>query len=223
MRIVAFAGPKYSGKDTAAKGLFGLFMNTTHNLFRPAKMAEGVKSILREAFGYTDEQLEDPVFKETKTETYPFIEPRWAMMDTANWFRDHYTPDIWCQRWKRVALESDPYWACHVMTDMRFPEELAMVQQLGGLIIYIHRTEAEETLAAKQGAGDAMALNPSEAHYKLIRENADTTIYNDSTIEHLHAQVRAVTQNYYGHWNYWGAEKSALQKLRTGEFDAEQD
>lgn len=220
MRIVAFSGPKYCGKDTAAKGLFELPLNRTHNVFRPAKMAEGIKNILREAFGYTDELMEDPVLKETKTETYPYIEPRWAMMDGANWFRDHYSGDIWARRWERIAQESDPYWACHVMTDMRFPEELEMVQRHEGLIIYIHRQEAEETLAAKQGAGDAMALNPSEKHYKLIRENADAIIYNDSSIAHLHAQVQSVVRNRYGFWGDWGAEKSVLEMMRTGELDA---
>lgn len=219
MRVVAFCGPKYCGKDTAAKGLLNLPINLTHDVFRLAKMAEGVKSICREAFGYDDDLLEDPVLKETKTETYPFIEPRWAMMDIANWFRDHYSPDVWCQRWERVALEADPYWACHVMTDMRFPEELAMIQRLGGLVIYIHRQEAEDALSAKQGAGDAMALNPSEAHYKLLRESAEATIYNDTSIEHLHSQVQSIVRNRYGFWNEWGAEKSALQRLRTGEFN----
>lgn len=216
MRIVAFSGPKYCGKDTAAKGLFDLRANQTHNIFRLAKMAEGVKSICREAFGYTDDMLEDPVLKEVKTESFPYIEPRWAMMDIANWFRDQYGGDVWVQRWERVALEADEHFACHVMTDLRFPEELEMLQKHKALIIYIHRQEAEDVLAAKQGAGDAMALNPSEAHYKLIRENATATVYNDGTIERLHTQVQAVVQNYYGHWNYWGAQESILHQIRTG-------
>lgn len=221
MRIVAFSGPKYCGKDTAAKALLTLQENVTHNIFRRAPMAEGVKNICREVFGYTDEHLEDPVLKETKTDFYPFIEPRWPMMDIANWMRDQYGGDVWAKRWERVALECDEYWACHVMTDLRFPEELEMLKRLGALIVYIHRTEAEEALAAKKNAGNAMALNPSEAHYDLIRENADVTIYNDGEIHQLNNQVHAVVRNYYGHWSQWGAEKSVLQKMRTGEFDAE--
>lgn len=216
MRIVAFAGPKYSGKDTAAKALYDLHRNSTHNLFRPAKMAEGVKAICMDTFGYTTEQLEDPILKETKTETWPFIEPRWPMMDIANWMRKHYGGEVWARRWERIALEMDSYWACHVVTDLRFPEELEMFKKHGALIIYIYRTEAEKALAAKQGAGDAMALNQSEAHYKLIREEATVTIYNDSTIDRLHAQVQACVQNTYGHWNYWPAEESVLHKMRTG-------
>jgi hypothetical protein len=219
MRVVAFSGPKYSGKDTAAKALLGHGDNIRLNLFRRASMAEGVKNICRDTFGYTDELLEDPLLKETKTETWPYLEPRWPMMDIANWMRDKYGSDIWARRWERVTMEADPYWACHVMTDLRFPEELEMLQRLNALIIYIYRTEAEDALATKQAAGNAMALNPSEAHYALMRENAHVTIYNDSTIEALHKQVLKEVDNVYGDWNHWDAEKSALEKMRTGEYN----
>lgn len=220
MRVVAFSGPKYSGKDTAAKGLLELPMNRSHQLFRRAPMAEGVKNICKEAFGYTDELLEDPILKEVKTDYYPFIEPRWPMMDIANWMRDKYGGDVWVRRWERVALENDPYWTCHVMTDLRFPEELEMLQRLEALIIYIWRDEAEERLTSKRNAGDAMALNPSEAHYKTIITNATAVIDNNSSIEKLHSQVQAVVQNHFGHWKYWGAEKTPLEKMRLGETDA---
>ena len=75
MRVVAFSGPKYCGKDTAAKGLLILNEKYRKNLFRRAPMAAGVKAICQQAFGYTDEHLEDPVLKETKTDFFPFIEP----------------------------------------------------------------------------------------------------------------------------------------------------
>lgn len=234
MRIVAFSGPKYSGKDTAAKILFLQNNRYGKNIFRRAPMAEGVKNICREAFGYTDRELEDPYAKETPTDFFPFIEPRWPMMDIANWMRDKYGGDIWVRRWERVALASnykkkevvegltsisnnlpESGWACHVMTDLRFPEELEMLKRLNACIIYVHRREAEDNLAAKQGAGDAMSLNPSEAHYKLIRENADYTIYNDLEIHHLHNEVLSCVSNFYGHWGTWPAA-DLTQQIRTG-------
>jgi hypothetical protein len=217
MRIVAFSGPKYSGKDTAAECLFKL--NTRYNLFRLAKMAEGVKNVCAEMFGYTTEQMEDPLLKETKTETYPFIEHRWPMMDIANFLRDKYGGDVHCKRWERVAQEADAHWSCHVMTDLRFPEELEMLQRLKALIIYVHRQEAEDALSAKQGAGDAMALNPSEAHYKLLRENATAIVYNDGTIEQLHGQIQNLVSERFGHWNFWPNKvESVLHQMRTGKF-----
>jgi hypothetical protein len=221
MRIVAFSGPKFCGKDTAAKGLFRLNDGHKKYLFRRAPMAEGVKNVCREAFGYTDEHLEDPVLKETKTDFFPYVEPRWPMMDIANWFRDQYGGNIWVERWQRVTRELDYKYdhneegfapihsghACHVMTDLRFPEELEMLKKNDALIIYVHRTEAEEALKLKRGAGNAMALNVSESHYDLIRENATHTVYNDGTIAQLHNEVQCIVRNRFGFWGHWSARE----------------
>lgn len=207
MRIVAFSGPKYCGKDTAAKGLISL--NAAHRLalFRRAPFAEGVKNICREAFGYTDDELEDPILKETKTDFYPFIEPRWPMMDIANWMREKYGGDVWVRRWNRVAEENAEYWAAHVITDHRFPEELEYLQKMNACIIYVEREEAEEALRLKRESGNAMALNASEAHYALIRENATAIIQNDSTIAHLHNQAQSIVRNHFGYWDSWSADE----------------
>jgi hypothetical protein len=225
MRIVAFSGPKYCGKDTAAKGLFQINQGLKKNLFRRAPMAEGVKNICREAFGYTDYEIEDPVGKETKTDFFPYIEPRWPMMDIANFLRDKYSGLIWVHRWERVALESNVQitdgepsggWACHVMTDLRFPEELEMLKHYGACIIYVHRAEAEDQLKLKRGSGNAMALNVSESHYDLIRENATHTIYNDGTIAQLHGEVLGAVRQHYGFWGEWPAADDIIHKIRTG-------
>ena len=211
MRIIAFSGPKYSGKDTAAKALFSQNDRFRKQLFRRAPMAEGVKNVCREMFGYNDQQLEDPLLKETKTETFPFVEPRWPMMDIANFLRDKYGGAVHCHRWERVANERDyanddeDGWACHVMTDLRFPEELKMLARVGGKLFYIQNDKAEGELRLKQESGNAMALNPSEGHYMLIREHATEVIDNNGTIAHLHAQVHALTQRHYKFWGQWDA------------------
>lgn len=203
MRVVAFSGPKYCGKDTAAKGLFKLNEGHRAALFRRAPFAEGVKNVCKEVFGYTDELFEDPVLKERKTDFFPFIEPRWPLMDVANWMRDKYGGDVWVRRWERVAQAVDKDWGCHVITDHRFPEELEMLQRLDALIIYVYRTEAEEALKLKRESGDAMALNVSESHYDLIRENATHIVNNDGTIAHLHNEVQLIVRGKYRYWNEW--------------------
>lgn len=216
MRIVALCGPKTCGKDTAGRALFNMNNSTQpatakggSYFFRHAQMAEGVKNICKEMFGYSQHQLEDGVLKETKTEEWPHLEPRWPMMDIANWLRDKYGGDVHVRRWLRVAQEHEAAKLprteiCHVMTDLRFPEEVEMLKEHGGLILYIHRPEAEAALAVAQGRGDAMAKNQSEAHYAMLMEEADHIVHNDSTIDRLHAQVQNLTQQRFGHWNYWG-------------------
>jgi hypothetical protein len=203
MRIIAFSGPKYCGKDTAAKGLLRLNAGDRRAYFRRAPMAEGVKEICKIAFGYTDLETEDPILKETKTTTYPFVEPRWPMMDIANWFRSQYGGEVWAKRWERVTLAQADAFGCHVMTDLRFPEELEMLKRLNGMIVYVDRAEAEAALRAKRSSGNAMALNVSESHYGLIRDSADFVVENNGTIAQLHDEVESLVKGRWGHWHHW--------------------
>jgi hypothetical protein len=212
LRIIGFTAPKYGGKDTAAKGLLTAgdgYIGADHMLrgrFRRAPMAEGVKNICREVFGWDDSLLEDPVLKETKLDVWPNCEPRWPMMDIANWMRDKYSGYVWPNRWERVALQVNNPFIAHVITDVRFPEELELIQKYNGLLIYVVRDEAEEALKKKQAGGDAMALNPSEAHYDLMRGSATHIVDNNGTIGRLHGEVQAIVRNRFGYWGHWGNE-----------------
>lgn len=214
MRIVALAGPKYSGKDTAGKGLLKLNaendrlrVGDNYYFFRLAKMAEGVKNVCKEVFGYTDELMEDPALKEQKTDFFPFIEPRWPMMDIANWMRDKYGADIWARRWERKAKQADNKGVCHVVTDFRFPEEAEMFKRHDALMVYVYRAEAEVALRKKQAAGDAMALNASESHYDFLKEVCTHHLINDGSPVRMQAELQSLVKLRYGHWNYWSREE----------------
>jgi hypothetical protein len=220
MRIVALCGPKYCGKDTAAKGLLGLNDKHKKYLFRRAPMAEGVKRIVTEVFGIPEEVFEDPVLKETVWHDYPHIEPRWLLMDIANWMRKKYGGDVWPNRWERIALA--PYnegIGCFVITDLRFPEELEMLRRHRSLIIYVHRDSAEQALHQGQKAGNAMALNPSEAHHAMLRDKADVILVNDGSVEQLHNRVLSIVRNRFDFWTHWPnveEKRDVLLELRTG-------
>ena len=205
LKIVGLCGPKYCGKDSAGQFLANLNIPRNRKLFRLAKMAQGVKNIVEEVFGWSAELYEHPVLKEVKLEGWPYIEPRWPLMDIANWMRDKYGGDVWARRWERVALQpGNRDWGCHVITDVRFPEELEMMSRHNSRLIYIERPEAEEALTAKQKAGDAMALNQSESHYAFLRDRADIVIRNDRELHNLRNDV----QSYIGHrcgWDHWTA------------------
>lgn len=216
MKMIAFSGPKYSGKDTAAKFLLELNENYPFMFWRhpfagdadPGNL-RGVKGICALAFGYTPEQIEDPVLKETKTKTWPHIEPRWPMMDIANWMRDKYGGDIWC-----YAHQRNINWAykAQVITDHRFPEEIGYLDQWGdtlktkeaALTLYIQRDSAEESLLSAQKSGSEMALNPSEMFYDTIKKHPRTIIIdNNGSLEHLRGQVLGAVRNHFGFWRDW--------------------
>lgn len=205
-RIIALSGPKYSGKDTAASALLGLRSMPKKDRFIFCRMpfAQGVKNTCQEFFGWDQSLLEDPVLKETKTEDWPNIEPRWPMMDIANWLRDKYGGDIHVRRNSRLIQElhrQGAYWA-YVITDWRFPEETEWLESLGtrALKIYIQRDEAEERLQAAQKSGNAMALNQSEMHYANTKAAADRIILNNDAIHDLQNAMLSNVRQHFGYW-----------------------
>lgn len=213
MRIIGLCGPKYCGKDSA--GRFLQEQNAGMQRFRLSKMAGGVKNIIEEVFGWPPELYEHPVLKEQKLTEWPYIEPRWPMMDIANWMRDKYGGDVWARRWERLALQATD-WGCHVITDMRFPEEVEMIKRHDYILVYIERPEAEEALAKAQAVGDAMALNQSESHYEMLRREATHLVQNDGEFYKLRNQILSVAGTAFDHWTYWDVPEIAHPVLSTG-------
>lgn len=219
-RIIALTGPKTCGKDTLAKVLLRQDWNKDNYYtpyFKKTPMASGVKNICELVFGWPLQQQDDPLFKETVLEEWPMIEPRWAMMDIANFMRDKYGPDVWVhalQRYIQKLEEVDRHGA-YIITDLRFPNELAWLKKNpNALVIYVHRTEAEEKLAAAQAAGDPKALNPSEAHYEEMRTGADAVLTNDAEIYKAQNNLVYAVREKFNHWIHWGV--NGLQ--REGEY-----
>lgn len=208
-RLIAFTGPKESGKDTLAKCLFS--QNTPiagkyFPFFMRQPFSYGVKSICKSTFGWSMEQQDDPVFKETCLEEWPRIEPRWAMMDIANFMREKYGPDVWVHALEsrlQIAEKEDPHGA-YVITDLRFPNEIDYLLRHNALIIYVQRDKAEKALKEAQARGDEKALNPSEAYYALMREKATVVLDNNGNIHQGHAQVFKAVRSHFGGWSTWG-------------------
>lgn len=202
-RIIGLTGPKTCGKDTAGEGLVSLNRKHEATLFRIQKMAGPAKAIASLAFGYAPALNEDVVLKEEPLKTWPHICPRQLVIDVANWYRAQYTGEVWARAWERLARQANPEWGCHVITDVRFPEEIDMIRRNHGLLIYIERDEAEKSLAEKQAAGDVMANNVSESHYEYARAMANATVPNNDSQDALLNRITAVVRNGMGHWNYW--------------------
>ncbi len=196
-RIIAFSGPKFSGKDTAASILL------RQAGFVKMPFAGGVKNTCHDFFGWDYEDMEKFSFKETPTDDFPFIMPRWPMMDIANWLRDKYGGDIHVRRNARLIdqmhMSNKRAWA-YVITDWRFPEETEWLNKAGALKIYIDRPSAEASLTVAQDSGDAMALNPSEMNYAETRANADVVLANDREIYNLQNNVMSTVRSRFGYW-----------------------
>ena len=63
-----------------------------------------------------------------------------------------------------------------VVTDVRFPNEAECIKRLGGIIVYVHRLQAEHVLSAAIASG---TCHESELHTVTLR-NSCTWIDNNT-------------------------------------------
>lgn len=109
--------------------------------------------------------------------------PRWAMQTWGTW-RRHINPAHWVQyveTWVRTHRANGS--SGLVITDVRLPNEAAMLRAFGGQLLRVHRPGLP-ALAADT------AQHESERHLQLA---SDGEIHNDGDLQHLQAEVwRAV-------------------------------
>jgi hypothetical protein len=139
MRLIAFAGLKGSGKDTAAQ----VFVESG---FAHVKMAGPLKAMLRTLLEYqgtdarTIEAAIDGHLKEARIGYLCNRTPRHAMQTLGTeWGREHMASDFWIEiaRNRIESLDRNV-----VISDIRFPNEVELVRELGGKVYRIDRHQA---------------------------------------------------------------------------------
>lgn len=157
--LIGLAGTKGSGKDTAAAALAG---------FENVKMAGALKLMLRALLAYqgvdqeTIDRMIDGDLKEVPTAFLGGRSPRYAMVTLGTeWGRDLMASDLWIGiAERRIGLFDHV-----VVSDVRFPNEVAMVKRLGGEVFRVERTGS--------GAADP---HPSESQIATL--NVDGVLAN---------------------------------------------
>jgi hypothetical protein len=82
--------------------------------------------------------------------------------------------------WVQIALRKiEATTANVVLTDVRFPNEAALVRSLGGKLVYIERL----------GVGPVNG-HISDSGIGALKAECDIAIHNDGTVEALHAKIR---------------------------------
>lgn len=137
-RIVAFAGKKRAGKDTAASVLVDLG-------YRPIAFADGIKVMLRALLAFrgcpadlTDRML-DGDLKETPSRYLSGHSPRYAMQSLGTgWGRDMMSQEFWVETTAdQLQATTDPV----VISDVRRQNEADYVTRQGGVVYRITRPE----------------------------------------------------------------------------------
>lgn len=176
-RIIGVLGVAGSGKTLVSKHLSEEFGYTR------MRFAEPIKRMLK-SLGLTDEQV-DGDEKMTPLAQFGGATAR-GMMQTlgTEWGRRLVHPEIWVNSWLREAASvTTPI----VVDDVRFPNEVAAIRSLGGVLWRVYRPGLN--------TGD----HASERMQRQIEE--DVLITNATTIPALISSVEFVLQ------------KSALERV----------
>ena len=177
MRVIAICGYKRSGKDTIAD-----FFVSTYG-YKPLKIAEGLKNLMKTMFDFTDAQLE-----ETKdvTDQRWGITPRRAMQFFGTEIMQHEVqkllPDIGRNFWMRKitnTLSNASADERFVISDMRFHHEYEALKEFYPFIIKVTNPSVK-----------CVDTHCSETEFDTIPHHIE--IINDGTLEALHEKLRNI-------------------------------
>jgi hypothetical protein len=174
--------------------------------FKRESFAKSVKDALCPIFGWERDMLEGDTpesrdFREKPDEYWsevmgkPFT-PRYALqlMGTEAG-RNVFHPNIWVYSLER-RISAEPLYN-YVITDVRFPNEMAMIRRLGGLIVYVKRgakplwwdsaSNINTYFKGVQTMPDFPGIHYSE--FAWIGYPLDATINNDGTFQELKENI----------------------------------
>lgn len=211
--IVGFIG---SGKDTVAKQF--VERGCVQDSF-----AAPLKDMCSSVFGWPRNMLEgDTVesrdFRETPDLYWsnklgiPNFTPRLALqLMGTEVMRNHFHQDIWLSsleyRFRQLSNEAP----CVVVSDARFTNELDLIKNMGGKVIWVQRGELPEWFEiAKTASTNAVSRKIMQTRYKDVHESewnwagypVDFIIKNNGTLEELEEQVNNIRNWNTGEFNH---------------------
>ena len=191
--LVGFIG---SGKDTAAEYLIEKYG------FQRDSFAAPLKDAVASVFGWDREMLEG---RTDESRAWRECADPWWSQRLGREVTPRHTLQLWGTEVARQAYHDDIWIASleHrvrnttdnvVITDCRFPNEIAAIQSMGGRVIRINRgnipdwyQEAVDYLDFP--AGKPPPNLPHISEWAWMRSNWDASIHNNGDIAQLHQQV----------------------------------
>lgn len=183
-KVIGVTGRKYNGKDTVGNYL------VEHFGYKRLAFADALKDACRCIFGFTDEQLYGSL-KETQ-DVFWKVSPRIVLQYIGtNLLRDQLSTimpdlgnDIWVNVIKKKILDE---WTINpnqkfVVTDARFPNEVAMIKELGGTMFRIRR---ESINAVSDSHSSEMGIEKLDVDHEII---------NDKELDDLYQKIKVILE-----------------------------
>ena len=174
--IIGLHGLARTGKDTAASYLVAHYMLLSY------AFAEPIKAAIAQMFNLTAEHIEGAL----KELPMPAIgkSPRELMqLLGTEWGRNLVHNQLWLllaeQNLNHLAASTQTPITGFVLRDVRFENEADWLRSKGGVIVHIHRADAQQVNRHSSESGIA------------IHDN-DFVVHNDADLPHLYEQLDAL-------------------------------
>lgn len=189
--IVGFIG--------SGKGTVGLHLTTQHN-FRAVSFASSLKDAVSAIFNWPRDLLEGDTQESRQWREEPdewwskklgrTATPRWILQNIGtDIMRDHFHNNIWIWSLEN-RIRSIPQSV--VITDVRFENEVKMIRNLNGKIIWVKRGVDPEWLNTAMFTPGLMPELYPDVHsseYRFLETKPDYIVHNNSSLVNLYTQI----------------------------------
>lgn len=177
MKIIGIAGKAGSGKSAASR-----YLMTAHDYHRLA-FAQPLKKMLK-AVGLKFDHLYGKD-KEVTCDILCGRTPRHAMQTLGTeWGRNCIHPDLWVNLWKREVEQARMYGGQPIVADdVRFQNEVDMIRQLGGVVIWLDRPAQDRVLGVTAQHASENTIESSDCNH---------VIRNDGRLLDLYMHIEAI-------------------------------
>lgn len=144
--LIAFTGPKGSGKSTAMRGAVKQLVTWDEFTAPDAVVTSGCfvhiyfAETLKKMISCIDPSLLSQDAKEKPSALLNGKSPRWAMQTLGTeWGRDCIHENLWVDIWARKARKAMAEGMHVLVDDLRFVNEYAALKELGGVVVAVDR------------------------------------------------------------------------------------
>lgn len=171
---IGITGAMGAGKDT-----FAAVLARHGGIFEVMAIADPIRQIATDIFGFTRDQLTDRALKEAQDPRWGITPRRFLQLVGCEMFRDQFRDDVWVRLLERRMLAAMAAGRAPVVPDIRFPGEIKLIRDMGGCLVHVERPGG-------QGPAESMA---HRSEHSLGPGVEDIKITNDGSLEEYEARV----------------------------------